>query len=110
MTESKIQSECFIWAWNERPETRRLLCYNLNNSRNRIDGARNKALGLIAGRSDMVLYWKGRAVFLEFKDSGGVQSKFQKEWEKKVREHGFDYYIIRDLKQFQQIIDAEVIR
>lgn len=110
MTESKLQSDCFIWAWNERPETRNLLCYNLNNSRNRVDGARNKSLGLISGRSDMVLYWRGRAVMLEFKQpKGGYQSKAQQNWQKIVERHGFEYHLVRSMDQFQKIID-EVIR
>jgi len=108
MTESKLQTDCFKWAWNERPETRGLLCYNLNNSRNRIDGARNKALGLIAGRSDMVLYWQGRAVMLEFKQPGGIQSRKQKEWEQLVRAHGFDYHIIKDFNQFKEVVQNEL--
>ena len=103
-SENKLQSECFQWAWNNLPETRRLLCYNLNNSKNRIDGARNKAMGLIPGRADMVLYWKGTAYMLEFKTEKGKQSKEQKEWQSAVSAHNFPYHIIRSFDQFQQII------
>lgn len=104
-TESQLQSECFKWAWNELPKTRGLLCYNLNNSKNRIDGSRNKALGLIAGRSDMVFYWRGQAVMIEFKDpSKGRQSKKQKEWQKLIESHGFEYQIVKDIHTFKKII------
>jgi hypothetical protein len=109
-SESKLQSDCFIWSWNTLPETRGLICYNLNNSRNRIDGAMNKSLGLIAGRSDMVLYWHGRAIFIEFKIPGGKQSPEQRKWEALVTssDHGFEYHIVTSLEQFQQLILSHV--
>lgn len=106
-SEGRIQAQCFQWAWNERPETRRLLCYNLGNSKNRVDGNRNKAKGLIAGRADFSFYWKGTVTFIEMKEPGdGKQSEGQKEWEKLVVAHGFEYKICRSLEDFQEIIDA----
>jgi hypothetical protein len=83
---------------------RGLLCYNLNNSKNKIDGARNKAKGLIAGRSDMVLYYQSTAFMIEFKTSDGVQSVGQREWEALVRSNGFQYHIVRSLEEFQRLI------
>jgi hypothetical protein len=70
-SESKLQTDCYVWFHNTYPKLRGLLCYNLNNSRNKIDGAKNKALGLIAGRSDMVLYRDGVATMIEFKIRDG---------------------------------------
>jgi hypothetical protein len=80
------------------------LCYNLNNSKNKIDGARNKAKGLIAGRSDMVLYYDAKAFMIEFKTSDGVQSAGQREWAALVTSNGFQYYICRSLSEFQSLI------
>lgn len=103
-SEHKMQAEFFQQCWNEFPETRNLLCYNLNNSKNKIDGARNKAMGLIPGRSDMVFYWKGKAHFLECKLPGGKQSATQKKWEELVKRNGFNYYIITSNEQGKVII------
>lgn len=106
ISENKIQSECFKWHWNTYPEQRGLLCYNLNNSRNKIDGMQNKALGLIKGRSDMVYYHPLRgAIMIEFKTDTGVQSPEQKEWEKKITNAGYQYHIIRSLTQFKKLIE-----
>lgn len=103
-TEKKIQSDCFVWLWNYMPETRGLLCYNLANSKNKVDGAQNKAMGLIAGRSDMVLYWKSIAYMFEFKTEIGKQSSTQKEWQKTIENQGFKYYIVRNLIEFKEIL------
>ena len=103
-SEDKIQSDCYVWFHNTYPHLRGLLCYNLNNSKNKIDGARNKAKGLIAGRSDMVLYYNSNAFMIEFKTSDGSQSAGQKEWEALVRNQDFQYHIIRSLEEFQMLI------
>jgi sulfur relay (sulfurtransferase) complex TusBCD TusD component (DsrE family) len=83
---------------------RGLLCYNLNNSRNKIDGARNKAKGLIAGRSDLVLYYQGKAYMIEIKTPDGSQQPAQKEWQQLITAQGFQYHICRSLSEFQSLI------
>lgn len=102
ITESKLQADCYIWFHNTFPKLRGLLCYNLNNSKNKIDGNRNKAMGLQKGRADMTFYFNGRAYFFEFKVDTGKQSPEQVEWERKVTEHGFSYSIIRSFSEFQE--------
>jgi len=103
-SEEKIQSEFYIWFHNTYPEYRGLLCYNLNNSRNKIDGARNRALGLQPGRSDMTFYWNGTAHFLELKNEIGVQSTGQKEWEALIVKHGFKYGIFKTVDSLKTYI------
>jgi hypothetical protein len=103
MSEDKLQSECYLWFHNTYPELRGLLCYNLNNSMNRIRGMMDKSMGLQPGRSDMVFYYQGRAVMIEFKTLDGRQSKVQMEWQQKIQQAGFYYYIIRSLEEFQQL-------
>lgn len=105
-TEGRIQEECFIWAHNFRPHTRQLLCYNLNNSKNKIDGNLNKGKGLIKGRSDFTLYWLGKAYFIEMKTPTGTQSPDQIIFQRVVESHGFQYFICRSLNEFIQIIDT----
>ena len=103
-SENKLQVTCYVWFHNTFPELRGLLCYNLGNSKNAIDGARNKAMGLQKGRSDMVLYFNGTATMIEFKTDNGEQSQAQKDWELAVRIQGFSYYIVRSLQEFQSLI------
>ena len=102
--EERIQTACYVYFHNTFPEHRGLLCYNLNNSKNKIDGARNKAMGIQKGRSDLVLYWQGRAVMIEMKTPTGEQSPEQIEWQAKVEAQGFPYYIVRSLPEFQELI------
>ena len=103
-SEDRIQSQCYTWFHNNYPQYRMLLNYNLNNSKNAIDGRRNKALGLQAGRADMTLYFEGSAYFLEFKTPTGTQQKIQKEFQAIVEHHGFEYFIIRDIETFKSTI------
>lgn len=106
MTEDQLQSKCYLWAHEYYPEHRGKLCYNLNNSRNRVRGMMDKGMGLQPGRSDMVLYHQGRAYMIEFKLPDGVQSKEQKRWEGIIKEAGFDYVIIRSFEKFQEYLHS----
>ena len=103
-SEDKIHQDCYVWFHNTYPHLRGLLCYNLNNSKNKIDGARNKAKGLIAGRSDMVLYFQSKAFMIELKTQDGIQRSEQKEWERIITAQGFQYHICRSLSEFQSLI------
>lgn len=106
MTESEayIHYSCYSWFHNSYPDLRGLLCYNLSNSRNKIEGNKNKAMGLQAGRSDLVFYYHGKAYHIEVKTAEGVQSKEQKEWQRQIEAHRFTYHIIRSLEEFQNLI------
>jgi hypothetical protein len=107
-SEEKLQKNCVAWFNLQYPKLRGLLCYNLNNSRNKIDGAKNKALGLVAGRADVVLYRHGVATMIEFKIRDGTQSELQKEWQKIIEKENFEYYIIRDLDSFINLIRSKI--
>jgi len=105
ISEGRLQEDCFLWSWNELPETRGLICYNLSNSKNKIDGNLNKAKGLQKGRSDLVFYWNKKALMIELKeDIGGVQSKDQSKWQAIVEAQGFEYVICRTLEDFKNTI------
>ena len=103
-SEERIQTMCYVWFNNEFPALRGLLCYNLGNSKNAIQGAKNRAMGLQRGRSDMVLYFNGTATMIELKTASGEQSDAQKDWELAVRIQGFEYHLVRSLSEFQKII------
>jgi len=102
--EDRLQAEAYKWFHNTYPQLRGLLCYNHNNSRNKIEGAKNKAMGLQKGRSDMVLYLKGRAFMIEWKTEKGKQHGKQKEWQELIEANGFSYYIVRSVNEFKHLI------
>ena len=104
-SEHRIQQEIVIEFNNRYPQYRGLLCYNNNNSEGGYRGSKNKYLGLIPGRSDLVFYFDGKAHMIELKTETGKQSQTQKNWESLITENGFDYYIVRSCIQFFTLIN-----
>lgn len=109
--EARLQVECFTWAWNERPITRRLLFHvtNEDSKSNMIEGARKKAMGLIAGVSDLILLiprgrWHG--LMIEMKTEDGYQRPEQKEWQRLVESQGYRYEVVRSKDAFIELIDS----
>ena len=109
MSENKLHSDCYLWFHASYPDLRGLLCYNLNNSRNKIQAIMDKALGLQKGRCDMVFYYNGVATMIEFKTEEGRQTPDQKKWQGIIETGGFRYEIIRSLEDFQQLIRSIII-
>ena len=109
MTESRLQSTCYQWYHETFIHFRGLLCYNLNNSRNRVQGAMDKGMGLQKGRSDMVLYYSGKAYHIELKLEGEKQTPDQNVWQKTVETNGFTYKLIYSLEEFKIYIKGVII-
>jgi hypothetical protein len=104
-SEDRFQSDCYLWFHETYPSLRGLLCYNLNNSRNRIRAMMDKSMGLQKGRADMVFYYAGKAYHIELKAEGGKKSKEQKKWQEVIENAGFTYVVIWDsLEAFQNYI------
>ena len=78
---------------------------NLNNSANAIQGNKNKAMGVQAGRADFTFYFKGRAFFIEMKTPKGKQQEIQKKWMLNMLHNGFEYHIIRTKEDFKTLIN-----
>lgn len=104
MTESQMQSECFIWFWNTYPDQRRMLLHVDNNSFNAIEGNRKKAMGVVKGVSDFILILPGMVMFIELKLPTGRQSDEQIDFQKKVVGRSHPYTIIRSVNQFKELI------
>lgn len=104
-TEGYIQSKCVQWLWNEHPETRGRLFEVNNNPLNKIDGARRKAMGMVAGVSDLI-YLRDNLppLCIEMKDETGRQSEAQANWQKVAESVGCEYVIVRSLDEFKQAI------
>ena len=104
MNETKLQSDAFKYLWNKYPELRgRVFAIN-NNSENRIKGAMNKAMGVIAGVSDMAMLIQNSVIWIEWKIEKGKQSSEQKKFEILVNSLGMKYFIVRNQDEFIKLI------
>ena len=104
-SEQQIQQFCVAWFNARYPKLRGLLCYNLNNSKNKISGAINQGLGLVKGRADLVFYYCSHAYMIELKTERGRQTPEQKAWQELVTAYGFEYHVIRSEEEFMQLIN-----
>lgn len=88
MLESKIQASCINYAKKQGW----ICCKNIKCS--------------IVGFPDLSMYKNGKTVFIEFKAENGKQSEIQKYVEKQLINHGFKYFLVRNLKNFQEICNS----
>lgn len=119
--EGKLQSTMFLWAWNAYPENRRMLFHVNNKARNKIEGNKFKAMGVVKGPSDLVLLAPGgRTVWIEVKvpqvgalqaaefavqvRAGGKQSEEQQDFQRKAEAWGHTYVIVETLGAFQAVV------
>ena len=103
--ESKLQSQCFLHHWNHYPEERGLLFTVNNNASDSYQGAVMKAMGVVAGVSDMVYLHPDGAMLLEFKTPKGRQNDRQSWWQGQVEKAGYRYIIIRSFDDFTALLD-----
>ena len=72
-----------------------------NSPRNAIDGNRLKAIGMVAGVSDLIYLREGLPpLCLEFKTPIGSQQRVQKEWQKIAEATGCEYVVVRSMADF----------
>lgn len=73
--------------------------------RNKIGTALAKSTGLMSGVSDTIIILpNSKIIFIEFKTPKGRQTEKQKEFEDRIKKHGYAYYIIRSFEEFKKII------
>ena len=63
-----------------------------------------KATGLLSGVSDLIVVLPNRILFLELKTETGQQSDSQVEFSCIISVLGFEYYVIRSIDEFKNII------
>lgn len=102
--EDQLQKNIVKWFGMQYPHIEPFLAYNLNNSRNRISGAINKAMGVRAGRNDMSLDYRGRSLLLELKAKGKKQSDEQVEYQQLCNKYGNFYRVADNFDDATQII------
>jgi hypothetical protein len=103
-SESRLQSDCFLWFHNTFPSQRQMLFHVQNKARNAIEGNKFKAMGVVKGVSDFILILPARVVFIELKVGDGIQSPEQVKFQGKVQERRHEYLVIRNLEQFKSFI------
>lgn len=104
--EAKLQSSCVFWLWNAYPETRKHFILIDNNATSMIGTMQKRSMGLITGAADTFLFWRKKLYFIEFKTKNGVQSNAQIEFELESIGHCDGYFIIRSLREFQELIES----
>jgi hypothetical protein len=109
MTEDKLQAEIYQYYHNK-------YCTKFNDQPHVIFSVPNgahvskqqamklKATGLVSGVSDLIIIQPNRCIFVELKIEKGKQSESQIAFQKKVEALGFEYYIVKSLQHFKEII------
>lgn len=111
--EMQLQAKCVLAAWNDFPQTRKLL-FHVENESNRADsnpilGAIRKAQGIVAGVADLILLiprgqYHGLMIEMKTMDRNSNQKPAQKEWQKLVEAQGYRYEIIRTEEDFRSLL------
>ena len=105
--EARIQAECFTYHWNNYPDQRMRMFHINNNPKNKIDGARLKAMGLVSGVADMCYLRANKPpLFMEFKKPGETQEPEQVQFEEMCNGIGVGYVIIRSLEDFKKHLEV----
>lgn len=112
-TESKIQQEIIMWMRNKyctRNAVPRCAIFSVPNERkDKKELMRMKATGLMSGVSDLIVVVPDKVIFVECKDAKGRQSDKQKEFENIVSVLGFEYWLVRDLEDFQKKVQKVLL-
>lgn len=109
MTEDQLQQQIFTWYNNNyclKNQTPRHIIFSVPNGGSRIllEAKKLKATGMLAGVSDLIIIQPDKILFIELKIEKGIQSDTQKDFEKRVTELGYEYYLIRSFEQFTNLI------
>lgn len=105
ISELRLQQNCYVELHNHYPHLRGLFFRIKNEGTNRITGAIDRASGVIPGVADSCLLLPGgAAVFIEFKTPTGKQSQKQQEWQRIIEAAGFEYYVIKTLEEFKELL------
>lgn len=104
-TEQQMQAAFVMWFSQEFPSERRMLHCNMNNSWDRIEGNKAKAMGVVDGNSDMELAAPAGVTFwIELKLPGKMQSPNQVIFMQKLLERGHKYIVFDDLDLLKKFV------
>lgn len=106
-SEDALQQKCYFWFWNTFPKLRGLLFSVPNGgTRDPREVIKFKQTGLVPGVSDLIFLFDGNCFLIELKRDSKVakQSKKQLNWQELVENEGFEYFIVRTLTDFKELI------
>lgn len=104
-SEDALQQKAFFWFTNTFPTLRKCFFAVPNGGgRDVREGKKFKLTGLVPGVADTIFCYKGTATFIELKTETGTQSQRQKDFQKAIEAQGFEYYLIRSLQEFKELI------
>jgi hypothetical protein len=106
--EDRLQSQIVTWFNNNyclKHHNPRYLIFSVPNggNRNEKEAMLFKATGLLSGVSDLIVVMPNKVLFVELKTESGTQSASQIEFQLRVSELGFNYYIVRSLDEFKKL-------
>ena len=105
-SEDSLQIECAAYLRHRFPT---LLWFHVPNggSRNKIEGAKLKRMGVLAGVSDMIILQKSKVSCIELKIGKNRQRDSQKEFQKRINElgAGYSYHIIYSFFEFTELME-----
>jgi len=107
-TESRIQQEIVKWFRNNyclKFHKPRYIIFSVPNETKDVKELMyKKSFGLMSGVSDLIVIMENKIIFVEVKTEKGLQSKKQKEFQKRVEDLRFEYHIVRSLEQFKKVV------
>lgn len=110
-TEDRIQQNIFLYLNNtyclEHHLNRGIVFHVPNQRAGSEERIKLKAMGVLAGVSDLIFIYKGKHLYLEVKKPTGTQSRDQKEFEGRIQSNGFSYYIVRSVEDVENVMRAE---
>lgn len=112
ISHNRLQQECWQHLWNVYPQSR-YACWHTKNEdipypnetkqSYIIRRSRDKAVGLLPGVWDLVLYWKGVLYLFDIKMGKDTLSDAQIRFRDKVLENGGQACVIEDLHTFELV-------
>ena len=81
---------------------------NHNNPSSSRQGALLIKMGLVAGVADMTLLGDRGIIFIELKTPKGKQSQIQKQWQKTCETAGYQYKLIRTIREFYNLLSLNL--
>lgn len=107
ITEARLQSECFLWFHETFIHLRKTL-FHVPNGGNRDprEAAKFKAMGVVAGVSDLIFLYNSRVYIFEFKNANGKGrlSKEQNDFIAAMELQKIEVWLITDIDTFKGLI------
>lgn len=120
MTEERLQSEFWAWAWNTHPQARHHMWAVPNGLHlSAPQAAKARATGLLPGVWDLHIFWRGKFHIIETKtgNNGLTRDRIvngrkvfgQYEWGERMASHGAHRHIYRTLEEGKRIFESIVL-